>query len=348
MGININDYIVSENDTIIDAMKAINRSDNAVAFVCIGRKLLATISNGDVRRYIINGGDLGKKISDIANYSPIYIKRDEKADYQAFMKSKKITALPIVNDELEIIDIEFTSKPSFEKREVGIPVVIMAGGKGTRLKPYTDILPKPLIPIGSKTITEHIMDRFREYKCNHFDMIVNYKKEFIKSYFQDNEMVYDMRFVDEPEFWGTAGGLKLVEGYYDDTFFVTNCDILVDADYRDIYEYHKNSKNVITMICAKKKVVIPYGTVEITDEGQITSLKEKPSFEFNTNTGMYMVEPDFINLIPKNTKIDITDMIQLCIDKGLRVGTYLISEDDWLDMGQMEELKRMKDRLNVE
>ena len=330
-------------------MKTINAGDNSIAFVCRNEHLVAAVSDGDVRRYIIAGGDIDQPVSKVENYHPISVLYNEDVDYDGFMREKVINALPIVDEYGNILDIRFLSKRFGIKKQVGLPVVIMAGGKGTRLKPFTEILPKPLIPIGNKTITEHIISRFQEYECDHFDMIINYKKNFIKSYFQDNENRYDICFVEEPEFWGTAGGLKLIEGKYDAPVFVTNCDILVQADYADIVETHQKNDNIITVVCARKKVTIPYGTIE-TDEatGRIIALKEKPTFEFNTNTGLYLISPAFLDKIPARTRIDITDVIEHCIQDGDRVGTYLVNEEDWLDMGQLEEMERMKRSLNVE
>lgn len=348
MNTNLKDYIVTENISIIDTMRIINKGEKAIAFVCEHMRLLAAVSDGDVRRYIIDGGDLNKMIGEIANYAPISVLVDEEVDYDRFMREKSITALPIVDENQILVDIVFLSRKTSAKEPIGIPVVIMAGGKGSRLKPFTEILPKPLIPIGSRTITEHIIERFEEYQCNHFDMIINYKKNFIKSYFQDNDMPYDISFIEEPEFWGTAGGLRLIEDKYNGTFFITNCDILIEADYKAIYNYHKASRNIITMVCAKKKVVVPYGTVETDEQGLVMTLKEKPTFEFKTNTGLYLVEPEFLKKIPEKTKIDITDVIERCIREGERVGVYLISEHDWMDMGQLDEMERMKKHLNVE
>ena len=347
MNTNLKDYIVNENTFIIDTMRIINKGENAIAFVCEHMRLLAAVSDGDIRRYMIDGGDLNKEIREIANYTPISVLAGDEVDYDRFMREKSITALPIVDENQILVDIMFLSKRTSAKEPLRLPVIIMAGGKGSRLKPFTEILPKPLIPIGGQTITEHIIARFEEYQCNHFDMIVNYKKNFIKSYFQDNDTPYDISFVEEPEFWGTAGGLKLIEGKYDGTIFITNCDILIEADYKAIYDYHKTSGNIITMVCARKKVVIPYGTVETDEQGQVMALKEKPSFEFKTNTGLYLVEPEFLKQIPVKTKIDITDVIEQCIDSKKRVGAYLISENDWMDMGQLDEMERMKKHLNV-
>ena len=346
--IKIEEYIVTENMSIVDTIKTINRGGKKVAFVCGGSKLIAVVSDGDVRRFIIDNGNLDNYVSKIANYAPIFAYNDEEVDYDKLMQKKSIQALPIVDRDMNIVDIRFLSKTEeYPKENIGIPVVMMAGGKGTRLKPYTEVLPKPLIPIGDKTITEHIIDRFSEYGCGHFNIIVNYKKNFIKSYFQDNENQYDITFIEEPEFWGTGGGLKLAKGLVMDTFFITNCDVLIEADYKEIYDLHKRQGNIITLVCAKKKIVVPYGTVETNAEGNVISMKEKPTLEYVTNTGVYIAEPEFLERIPGNTKIHITDVIDDCISAGIKVGTYVIGEDEWLDMGQLDEMERMKRHLNI-
>lgn len=341
----INKYIIPEDMLIKDAMKVINEISGTNIFVCKNGVLRATVSDGDIRRHLLASGSLDIPVSRIANYNPIYLYTDDDtADPIAVMEQYGINALPIVERDKRLVRIEFVKKQIQKFEALNVPVVIMAGGKGTRLQPYTQILPKPLIPIGDMTITEHIMQRFENYSCFHFDMIVNYKKNFIKSYFQDNESERDIDFIEEPEFWGTAGGLKLLSGKYQDTFFVTNCDILVDADYADIYKYHKKQQNIITLVCAKKKVIIPYGTVQVNSEGTITEFQEKPKFEFLTNTGLYLVEPGFLEYIPENTFTHITDVIKKCMIKNIKVGTYIIEEEDWMDMGQLDELEKMQKR----
>ena len=177
-------------------------------------------------------------------------------------------------------------------------------------------------------------------------MIVNYRKEFIKAYFQE-EGKAEIRFIDEEKFLGTGGGLHLLKGMIRDTFFLSNCDILVEADYSNIYRRHKEQGNLVTVVCARKKVEIPYGTVEISEDGRIEKLKEKPVYHFNTSTGLYMIEPEFIEQIPENTFIHITDVIQICMEQGKRIGAYLIEEENWMDMGQLEEMERMKEQLGV-
>ena len=228
------------------------------------------------------------------------------------------------------------------------PVVIMAGGLGTRLYPYTKILPKPLIPIGEMPIVEHIIHRFADVGCSAFTMIVNYKKSMIKSYFNDLQKDYTVDYVDEDTPLGTGGGLSLLKGKVTQTFFLTNCDILIDADFGDIYQYHKEKGNVITMVCAVKHFTIPYGVVELGGDGDISGITEKPEMNFLTNTGVYVVEPSVIDGLAYNEPIPFTDIIADVRAAGGRVGVYPVSENSWMDMGQLEELDNMRRRLEMQ
>lgn len=253
-----------------------------------------------------------------------------------------LRAMLVLNGKGQLLSIQFQDRTIARPiRPLRLPVLVMVGGKGTRPYPYTQVLPKPLIPIGDYTITEHILQHFKTYGCDDFTMIVNYKRNLIKAYFSDSELEWNVSFVDEDAPLGTGGGLKLLEGQLKGTFFMTNCDILVEADYSAIYDYHKTSGNLVTMVCAMKKVTIPYGTVEVTDQSQITSMREKPTYSFLTNTGFYLLEPDIFRYIPDNTFIHITDIIQSCINDGRRVGVYPISEAQWSDMGQIAEMQKM-------
>lgn len=348
----IEPYVIEDRASIMEAMQQIENNARGIVFVCNQGKLIACVTDGDVRRHLLAGGKLTDNVSSIANYQPIFLKKEQQGQAERLMEEKYITAVPIVNEKQQIVHIYFLREQYLgkeEKREqLGLPLVIMAGGKGTRLKPYTDILPKPLIPIGEKTITEHIMERFAEYGCDDVIMIVNYKKEFIKSYFKESENPTKIQFVEEQEYYGTGGGLKLLDGRMKSTFFMSNCDILIHADYARALDYHKTAENMITLVCAKKTFTIPYGTIQIDDEGKVITLNEKPGHEYNVNTGFYIIEPEFIKRIPDNTFIHITDVIEKCVHAGERVGTYLIEDEDWLDMGQLDELEKMRNRLGVQ
>lgn len=344
----IEKFIVAPELPAIEAMRQIDENASGIVYICEGRRLKGVLTDGDIRRHILKNGKLKCPVSEIGNSHPKYLSFIEKEKADSIMKRYRIRSLPLLNAQMELVDICFLGDMTDKtKAQLGVPVAIMAGGKGTRLYPYTQILPKPLIPIGEKTITEHIMDRFIAYGCPHFDMIVNYKKNFIKSYFLDNENVWDVSFIDETVYLGTGGGLKLLEGRYSSTFFMSNCDILVEEDYAEILKFHCEKKNLVTMVCAVKQTTIPYGTVDVSENGQALRLNEKPELSFMTNTGFYVLEPEFLEKIPSDTFIHITDVIQNCIDQGERIGVYPIAEEHWLDMGQLDELEKMKRRLSV-
>lgn len=339
-------YIVSENEPILNILKKMNDNLKGIVFICDDKKLLASVTDGDIRRYIIKNGSLDGKIKNIANYNPVYIYEEDIYKSKKIMEEKVVTSLPILDKNHNIIDIKFLKEDiNLINDKINIPVVIMAGGKGTRLKPYTNILPKPLIPIKDKTITEHIIESFEKYGCNNFHMIVNYKKNFIKSYFA--EINKKINFVEEEIFLGTGGGLYFLKDKFKESIFLTNCDILIDYDYTKILKKHKESGNIATVICIEKKQNIPYGVIETDINGNITNLKEKPKLSFIVNTGVYILEPDFLNYIPKDTFIHITEIIEKCIKDNKKVGTYILDEKYWLDMGQFDELEKMKERLEI-
>ena len=347
----IQKFIVQEDADVIEVMKQIDTSARGIVFVCRGRQLCAAVTDGDIRRHIMANGSLTDPIMKIASVPPVFLEQGREDMAADIMMKNYITAIPIVNENQEIVNIFFwrDKYQSQEKKKASLqkPLVIMAGGKGTRLRPYTDILPKPLIPIGEKTITEHIMDRFAEYDCKDVTMIVNYKKDFIKAYFKDISTESKITFIEEEEYLGTGGGLRLLAERLDTTFFMSNCDILLDADYNKMLDYHLLEGNLITIVCAGRRFEIPYGTIQTDDRGRVTELVEKPGFEYKINTGFYLIEPKFLQKIPENTYIHITDVIDQCIREGEKVGTFLIDDDCWMDMGQLDELEKMKAKLGV-
>lgn len=341
-------YFVTEDVSILEVMRRIDLNASGIMFVLKNERLVAAISDGDIRRSILKNIDTSQPISTISNYKPLFLEKAEERNAIEYMQEKRIIAVPIVDKNMFVVDVKFLVREIDEqKRSLNVPVVIMAGGKGARLKPYTDILPKPLIPIGDVTITEHIMNRFSEYDCDNVTMIINYKKNFIKAYYMDKEIKQSLNFLEETDFLGTGGGIRMLEGSMDSPFFLTNCDILVDADYSKIYEYHMKNQSVITMVCAKKQITVPYGTVEVDELGNVISMQEKPTFTFNTNTGFYVISPEFMKKIPVDTFIHITDVIQTCIEEKDNVGVYLIEDDQWMDMGQLEELEKMKEKMGL-
>lgn len=341
---NYQKYCISSELSVREAMKAIDNSNPQIVFITKDNVLLASLTDGDVRRFLLNGGRMTDLAIEAGNKHPLYAKNLSGA--VSMYHQRNFVAIPILNESKELIDIYIGKVKHDSKRaELGISVVINAGGKGTRLEPYTKILPKPLIPVGELPIIEHIMQRFMEYGCGQFNMIVNYKKELMKAYFADNEQKYDITWHDEEKPLGTGGGLCYLKGKLDKTFFFTNCDNLLLSNYESMLRFHIENKNVITMVCAYKSIKIPYGVIEMGINGSIKSMKEKPEFSFLTNTGIYIVEPEVLDDIEDNVSIGFPDIIERERAKGKKIAIYPISENDWLDMGQLSELEKMRKRL---
>ncbi len=328
-------------------MRVIDENAAGFAVVCDGKKFFGIVTDGDIRRYLLAGGSLQENICSVTNKDPYYVDEENQHLAVSLMLRKELTAMPVVNKCHELVDI-ILNKPreaGRAKEALGIPLVIMAGGKGTRLKPYTDILPKPLIPVDGITITEQIMNRFGAYGCNDVYIIVNYMKDFIKAYFKERELAQTVHFIEEEQFLGTGGGLKYMKGTVGGTFFVSNCDVLIDCDYAKLLAQHRMQKNILTMVCAKKNLVIPYGAVTIGGDGRLAAMEEKPEMAYNINTGLYAIEPELLDFIPEDGPVHMTALIASAMEQDRRVGTYVIDESRWMDMGQMEELEEMKRKL---
>ena len=283
----VKDFLIDEEASMLEAMGLLDKVAKKVLFVSKDGKLTAALTDGDVRRWILKKGNLDAKVRCIANYNPKYIYESERHRSKEYLKKYSVEALPIVDESMHITSIFFwNDKEIATKNKLNFTVVIMAGGRGTRLYPYTKILPKPLIPIGEIPIAEHIINKFHQSGCSNFFMIVNHKKNMIKAYFNEIENDYNINYIDEDEPLGTGGGLSLLKGKIDSTFILSNCDILIEEDYEKIYRFHKKEKNLITMVCSLKSMQIPYGVIDIGKDGEIESMKEKPEISFITNTGI--------------------------------------------------------------
>lgn len=340
---------IREDMSIEDTMRTIDENGYKTVFLIIDGILKGTVTDGDVRRYLLNGGDISDNVRVIVNRTPKFFYEWENVDYQSYMIDNMITALPVLNKDRRVLRIELLKEKRSTpfKIEEQVAVIMMAGGLGTRLKPYTEIIPKPLIPIGEKTITEHIFDKFLSYGCDDFYMIVNYKKNLIEAYFNEIEKYKKLSFIEEPFFMGTAGGISLLRDKIEKNFFLINCDTLVDFDYYSIWKRHIENKNMVTIIAAEKEISVPYGTIAMDEHGNVCSLVEKPQYKYYINTGMYLCNSKIYKYVENNEKIDMPDLIQQCLEAGEKIGQVLVNEQDWYDMGQPEELKNMLSRLSA-
>lgn len=346
------DIIINKNFSIIEAMKILDNSAKKILLVVEDNRLCGVVTDGDIRRWILKNGDLNEKVEKVMNNNPITLNSRDKNKALSLMIKHSIEAIPITDRNGCLKSIVFWNElkdEEFIKNEkIDVPVVIMAGGKGTRLHPYTKILPKPLIPIGDVPIIERIIDKFNQFGCMKFYLTVNYKKNMIKSYFGEVEKNYEITYIEEEKPLGTGGSLSLLKEKINTTFFVTNCDILVDADYSDILKYHKNNKNKITMVTSLKIFEVPYGVVQLNEKGEIQKIVEKPKHTYLVNTGFYVLEPETLFDVPENEYFDLPNLYQYYIKKGEKLGIYPISEGSWMDMGQIESLQDMLKKLKIE
>ena len=340
----ISNFITNQEITVSEAMQKLDANSGGVLFLTdVTEKLIACITDGDIRRYLLTGGKMDEGAIRAANLHPCFAKEMDEA--KTLFHKKNYIAIPIVDADMKIIDIYSEREVVKEKASLKVPVVINAGGKGTRLAPYTKVLPKPLIPVGDLPILEHIMNEYQSYDCTDFHIIVNYKRDLMKAYFADNEQQYNITWYDEDKPLGTGGGLSLLKGVFKDTFFFANCDALLTADYESMLKFHKENGNVITMICAYKNINIPYGVVDMGVNGVIEGMREKPLLSFLTNTGIYIVEPSVVESMIDGEAIGFPDIVERERQKGHKVAVYPVSENDWMDMGQIPELEKMRIKL---
>lgn len=344
----LKEFIVTEDSTIKQAMRQMDKNAKEIVYVTKDSQLIGSLSDGDIRRWILKDGDIAQSVSNAMHNNPVSVFENEYDKAQEIFEEKKgINSLPVLNQDNTIRTIIFRTSEQIYKEKLNTPVVIMAGGKGTRLYPYTKILPKPLIPIGDTPIVERIINRFNQFGCKQFLMSVNYKKNMIKSYFNDVDADYYLKYIEEDKPLGTGGSLSLMKSQLNDTFFVSNCDILIDADYTSIYDFHVKNNYDVTMVASVKNTVIPYGVLKLDENGLLESTEEKPEYTHLINTGMYLLNTSILDLVPENEFVDLPTIISNAKEKGMRVGVYPVSENSWLDMGQIKEMENMIDSLGV-
>ena len=338
--------------TLREAMKKLSKAGEKCLVVTNEEDfLLGTLSDGDIRKGIINGVAISDSISLIYEKNPTTLIEGQYTleELKKIFIQKKFDLIPIVNEKKILKDIIFIDKvikdKNIIKKEISdVPVIIMAGGEGTRLKPFTNILPKPLIPIHDKPIIEHIIESFNPL-CNEFIVTVNYKAKLLKAYFDELNPKYKVKFIKEPRPLGTAGSLHLLKNKINNPFFVTNCDIIIKFDYSSIYDFHCKGGYDMTLVASTKEYVIPYGTCQLDKNGNLSHIDEKPSYDFLVNTGFYILNPKVINLIPKNKFFHITNLLDEMKKHEKKVGVFPISEESWLDIGQWAEYKKAVDLL---
>lgn len=347
----IKNRIITPSTSLLDSMKFMDEIKVKTLFVLDGEHFVGIITLGDIQRAIINNISLKDTVSSIIDKNKIYGYQSEGDEIiKDKMRRMRAEVMPILDAQGDLAEVwlwdELFEKAELIKREkIKLPVVIMAGGKGTRLKPITNVIPKPLVPIGDKTILETILDQFEEIGCTKFYMSVNYKADIMKYYLSQLDHKYDIEFFQEDKPLGTIGSVSLLKGIISTPFFVSNCDSINEQDYRDVYDYHIENHNELTIVTMIKSFKIPYGVIETGEDGLMVSLSEKPELTYQVNTGVYILNPTCIDEIPEGEFFHITHLMEKIKSRGGRVGCFPVSESAWKDMGEWPEYLKMIDVL---
>ena len=343
----ISNVTISSSTTLLAALKTMDERKVKTLFVFEGNHFEGLFTLGDVQRAIIKNIGLDKEVGYILDRHKIYGYKTESDDIiREKMRSIRAEVMPILGEDGEIFDIWFWDEVFNEQEpnnrpKIDLPVVIMAGGKGTRLKPITNVIPKPLVPVGDKTILEVIMDQFEGIGCHKFYMSVNYKADMMKYYLNLLDHKYDIEFFMEDKPLGTIGSVALLKDKIKTPFFVSNCDSINEQDYRDVWDYHVQNHNDMTIVTMVKSFKIPYGVIETGEDGLMTALKEKPEQTYQVNTGVYILNPELITEIPEGEFFHITHLMEKVQARGGRVGCFPVSEHSWKDMGEWPEYLKM-------
>ena len=354
MNDHVKPFLVPETNTIRQAMEQLEKTEEKIVFVVdAAARLVGSLTDGDIRRWILSDGDLKAQVIKVCNRKP-YVAPEgyHLGEVRGDMLKGNFGCVPVVSASREIVRLLFWKeifngglgvKP---KAQLDLPVVIMAGGLGTRLAPFTNVLPKPLLPVGDRTVIEIIIDQFLPYGLDHFHLSINYKSKIIKSFFEELAPRYTVEYLLESEPRGTAGSLRSLYLDKAEPLIVTNCDIVIQADYAELVAFHAASDYDLTMVASLKDYKIPYGVCELEKGGALARITEKPQYSFLVNTGMYVVRRDRLGLIRENERCDMTDFMQRIKENGGRIGVFPIGESAWIDTGEWTEYRKSLDSLN--
>ena len=351
----IDRFLIAPTLSLKDAMKRLEETERRVLFVVESDgKLVGSLTDGDIRRWILAEGTLAAAVSEVCFREPFTVGTTfDLESVRRVMRERQLNCEPALDEQGRVRDLHFWSTLFDEiespgARRIDLPVVIMAGGRGTRLEPFTRILPKPLVPIGDRAVIEIIIESFLRHGIGVFYLSVNHKARIIKSFFEELQPPYTVNYLEESEPRGTAGGLLALRDQVSGPIIVTNCDVVARMDYADLVDHHVRERNLITLVASVKPLRIPYGVCELANGGQLANIQEKPEFQFLVNTGLYVIDASVIELIPQTGMFHTTDLIESVKARGGRVGVFPIGGDAWLDTGEWTEYRKTIDLLRTE
>ncbi len=337
---NIEDIIVDINTSIIDVLKIIDKSSMQLVLVVDEKnKLLGTVSDGDIRRAILNNISLENTIKSIYFKTPTVANiNSSKEEIINICSLKRLRQIPILDDDGNLVGLEVLDD-LISKEKKKNKVILMVGGLGTRLRPLTENIPKPMLKVGNKPILQTIVEKFVEYGYINIVMCVNYKSHIIQDYFGDgNDFGANIEYILEEQRMGTAGALSLLSENPTESFFVMNGDLLTNVNFEHLHDYHLSNNSIGTMCVREYDFQVPYGVVNIKDS-KIISIEEKPTHKFFVSAGIYMLSPEALTYIPENQFFDMPSLFEKLISERKNVASFPLREY-WLDIGRIEEYKK--------
>lgn len=338
-------YIIEESLNIGEALVALNQLSNDILtlFVVDGQgRMVGSLTDGDIRRCLIKGVNLDAPVSMAMNRNFHYLQYGNiSIDEIKTLKSKKIVLLPYLDCDRRIIKIYNLQK---QKSILPVDAVLMAGGKGLRLRPLTETVPKPLLKVGNKPIIDYNIDHLIEYGIDHISITVNYLREQIESYIAESRVDSNIRCIREPQYLGTIGSIRYVECFHHDTVLVMNSDLFTNINYEDFFSHFSEHQADMSVAAVPYSVSVPYGIFDL-DGREIKGIKEKPTFNYYANAGIYLIKKNLLELIPSNIFFDATDFLNLLISKGYKVIRYPIT-GYWLDIGKFEDFDKAQELVN--
>lgn len=334
-----NRYIISQNATILDALVKIDDAshDSQTLFVIDEQeKMVGTLTDGDIRRGLIGGCDVNTSVAKIMNRNFKFVRKGEdNAKSLKDFRSKLIYFIPVLDEEDHIIEVCNLIK---YHNKLPIDAVLMAGGKGERLRPLTEKTPKPLLPVGGKAIIDHNIDRLISYGVKHINVTVNYLGEQIEEHFKEPHNEIQVNCVREPKFLGTLGSIRFVGEFYNDTILVMNSDLLTNIDYEDFFLHFQLHDAEMSVAAIPYDVSIPFGILDL-DGRNIKGLIEKPKYNYYANAGIYLIKRKVLDEIPENTFFNATDLVEKLISEGKGVIRYPLN-GTWIDIGNPQEYQK--------
>lgn len=342
---NYSEYLLDINLSVKEALKKLDSlaSDAILFLVDENNKLLGSLTDGDLRRGFIRGLDFESHLSEFIQPNPKYIQQG-KYDLNEIieLRKKHFSIFPVVNPQFQIINVvNFKHQKSY----LPIDAIIMAGGRGERLKPLTDHTPKPLLKIGEKPIIEHNIDRLASFGVDDIWLSVRYLGDQLVDYFGDGASKgIRVKYVWEDQPLGTAGALGLVDDFLHDHILMMNSDLLTNIDFEDLFLYLQREDADLTVACIPYQVNVPYAVME-TEGKNVKGLKEKPTYTHYSNAGIYLMKKEIIELLPKQSHFNATDLIELLIAQGKKVVAYPLV-GYWLDIGKHEDYIKAQQDFN--